>query len=176
MKVPAIETERLILRPLTVDDADAVFEWTSDERVTEYMCYVTYTSVDDVREWLRSVEQAEDEYNFGFVRKSDGKLIGSGSIRNDRFANDKNTWGFGYNFRYDCWGNGYATEATKAMIDFAHREFGACRFSACHHIDNPASGRIMEKCGLHFSHYGEFQKLDGSCKAKSKQYVGVLFE
>ena len=108
-----IETDRLILRPMTVVDAEAVFEWVSDERVTKYMVYNTYTSVQQVEEWLKFVETDNSTYNFGFVRKSDGKLIGSGDIglsksRSYGSSNDKDdVWIFGYNFRYDCWENGF---------------------------------------------------------------------
>ncbi len=70
-----LETERLILRPLCVDDADAVFQWVSDERVTRYMVYLTYTSVEQVREWLESIQHSS-AWHFGFERKSDGLLIG----------------------------------------------------------------------------------------------------
>ena len=42
-KEPVLETERLILRPITIDDAKAVYQWTSDERVTRYMSYPTHT-------------------------------------------------------------------------------------------------------------------------------------
>ena len=46
-----IETERLILRPLKIDDAEAVYQWVSDERVAKYMVYNTYTSLEAVVEW-----------------------------------------------------------------------------------------------------------------------------
>ena len=126
-----LETQRLILRPLTVADSDAVFQWVGDERVA--MC-----------------------------------LVGSGSIGPDADRNDY--WGFGYNFRQDCWGNGYATEAVKAMMKFAYEYFGITRFSSSHAEPNKASGHVMEKCGLHFVKYGQFQKLDGSCKMRSMEY------
>ena len=44
-KEPIIETERLILRPITLDDAEACFGWNSDERVTKYMAYSTYSDI-----------------------------------------------------------------------------------------------------------------------------------
>ena len=44
-KEPILETERLVLRPLTVDDAEAVFEWTSDPRVAKYMSYPRHTDI-----------------------------------------------------------------------------------------------------------------------------------
>lgn len=163
-----IETERLLLRPLTVSDAKAVFEWVSDERVSKYMVYNTYESAEQVAEWLKQVEADTEEYHFGFVRKTDGKLIGSGSIGPD--AKGNGFWGFGYNFRYDCWGNGYATEAAKAMIKYAHDNFRVRKFASSHVEPNKASGRVMGKCGLHFVGYGEFQKLDGSCRMRSMEY------
>ncbi|MBQ6065517.1 MAG: GNAT family N-acetyltransferase [Clostridia bacterium] len=166
-----IKTERLLLRPLTVADVDAVWQWCSDERVARYMVYPTYTEKEPLIEWLRSVEEQEDVYEFAFVRLSDGALIGSGSIGPDRKTG---FWGFGYNLRYDCWGKGYATEAAKAMIDFAKTTFGATRFRSSHVEPNLASGHVMEKCGLRFVGYGEFEKLDGSCKMRSMEYEGIL--
>ncbi len=125
-----IKTERLLLRPMTVADADAVWKWVSDERVAKYMVYPTYTDMEKLREWLCSVEKFDGEYHFGFVRLSDNELIGSGSIGPS--AQKEGFWGFGYNFRYDCWKMGYATEAAKAMIDFAKREFGITHFCSSH--------------------------------------------
>ena len=142
-----IKTERLFLRPLVVADADEVFGWVSDERVSRYMVYTTYTNIEEVKEWLTFVEKDKSTYNFGFERLLDGKLIGSGDIGLDRgFKSKEKYWGFGYNFRYDCWENGYATEA------------------------NLAFGKVIEKCGLKFVKYGEWKKLDGSCKMKPMIY------
>lgn len=159
-----LETDRLILRPLTVDDAEAEFVWLSDPEVNRFMPYSLYTSVDQAREWLCSVEACQDEYHFGFVRKADGLLVGAGSIgpKDGRPYAIADAWEFGYNLRRDCWNQGYATEATRAMIDFAHREFGVKAFYASHAIENPASGRVMEKVGCRFDHYSEYSTFDGT--------------
>lgn len=166
-EIPTIETERLILRPLTVDDAEAVFEWTGDERVAEYMIYPCHKDIEITKEWLNSLDSLENEYTWGFVRKSDGKLIGTGCIR---FRADEKVWSFGYNLRFDCWGNGYATEASKRMIEYVIAEHNASEFDAEHAVDNPASGRVIVKCGLVFDSYSEYKKLDGSKTFKSKVY------
>lgn len=161
-----LETERLILRPLTTADAEAEFVWLSDPEVNRFMPYNLYTSVEQAVEWLRSVEQCENEYHFGFVRKEDGLLVGAGSIgpHEERTAetNLPGAWEFGYNLRRDCWNKGYATEATRAMIDFAHRTFGVKDFCANHAIENPASGRVMEKVGCTFHHFSEYSTFDGT--------------
>lgn len=162
-----ITTERLNLRPLSVKDAEAVYKWVSDERVARYMVYPTYTNIGDCIEWLKQIENSAETYNFGFERLEDGELIGSGDIG----LNDEGYWSFGYNLRHDCWGMGYATEAARAMIDFARKEFGAKKFCSSHCEPNLASGNVMKKCGLHFKGYGEFEKLDGSCKMRTMEYV-----
>lgn len=165
--IPIIETERLILRPLALDDSEAVFAWTGDERVAEYMIYPCHKNVEVTKEWLKSLEFLENEYTWGFVRKSDGTLIGSGGIR---FRTDENVWSFGYNLRYDCWGFGYATEAARRMIKYAVENHNAKEFVSEHSVDNPASGRVIEKCGLVFEGYSEYAKFDGSRNFRCKVY------
>ena len=163
MHAYVLETERLTLRPLTTADAEAEFVWLSDPEVNRFMPYNLYTSVEQARQWLRTVEECTDEYHFGFVRREDGLLIGAGSIgpKDGRAYSIDNAWEFGYNLRRDCWNKGYATEATRAMIAFARREFGVKHFYANHAIANPASGRVMEKVGCTFSHFSEYSTFDG---------------
>ncbi len=170
MSIPIIETERLILRPLVPEDAEAVFQWTGDDRVTEYMNYSTYSSAQQVREWLKNGSSGI----WGYVRKQDGLLIGSGDIHLSKSPDeaDNGFWEFGYCFRFDCWNKGYCTEAARAMIKYAYEQ-GARKFIAQHAVENPASGRVMEKCGLKFSGFGSYEKQDGSREYRSKVYRGL---
>jgi len=168
-KEPILETERLILRPLTVADAEECFVWNSDPVVNKYMSYPLITDIEQTREWLRSCENDEIEYNWGFVLKENNCLIGSGGIGPSTIM--KGYWGMGYNLRYDCWHKGYCTEAMKAIIDFVHNELGVNKICSNHAVDNPRSGKVMEKCGLTFHHYGEYKKLDGSQTFKTKFYT-----
>ncbi|MBR3765529.1 MAG: GNAT family N-acetyltransferase [Clostridia bacterium] len=171
-----LETPRLILRPLTVADAEAEFVWLSDPEVNRFMPYNLYTSVDEARAWLRHVEQCTDEYHFGFVRREDGLLVGAGSIgpKDGRPYAIAEGWEFGYNLRRDCWNMGYATEATRAMIGFARQEFGVRVFYASHAVDNPASGRVMEKVGCTFDHFNEYSTFDGSETFPAKVWKLVM--
>ena len=161
-----LETDRLVLRPLTVADAPAVFVWGGDPEVNRYMSYPLERSEADAEAWLRTVEESEGDLEFGFVRKADGLLIGSGGA----YPREDGSWVVGYNFRRDCWGRGYATEALRAIIDFVHGEKGGKVFTADHAVANPASGRVMEKCGMEFVGYGEYSKLDGSVTFPAKCY------
>lgn len=168
MHAYTLETERLLLRPMTPDDAEAAFVWLSDPQVNRYMPYNLYTEVAAAREWIASATQQPRYYLFGFVRKSDGLLIGSGDISPQEGSDV--AWGFGYNLRRDCWNQGYTTEATHAMIDFARREFGVRDFVAEHAKANPASGRVIEKCGLVYDHDGEYSRFDGSETFPARYY------
>ena len=167
LEVPTLETERFILRPMTVDDAEAVFEWAGDERVNTYMPYNTHRSSDDSRAWLESLAVLENEYQWGFVRKSDNKLIGSGSMR---FHADTGEWSFGYNIRLDCWNKGYTTEITQGMIDFIREKYDPELITAECAVENIGSERVMEKCGMTFVGFGEYSSFDGSRTYRSKKY------
>ena len=60
------------------------------------------------------------------------------------------------------------------MIQFAKDKYGINKFCSSHVEPNKASGHVMEKCGLHFVRYGEFEKLDGTCKSRSMEYEGII--
>lgn len=152
-----IETERLILRPLEVEDAKDVFEWAGDPVVNRFLPYPVYTDIKKVEEWISSIE--EDDNEFGFCLKETGKVIGSGSISCNR---EKTLCELGYNFNRAYWGKGYATEASKAMIKWAYDELGVRNFTSAHAIANTASGNVIRKCGFQFDRFGQYSRIDGS--------------
>lgn len=152
-----LETDRLILRALSPDDAENAFVWQSDPLVNRYMRYTLYTDVEDTRKWLASVQ--DSIHDFGVVRKADGLLIGSAGAAP---ADDPAFWELGYNFRHDCWNQGYATEASRALLRYARDPHGIHDFVAGHAVQNPASGRVMEKCGFIYNHDGNYARFDGS--------------
>ena len=127
-KEPILETERLILRPITLDDAAACFSWNSDERVAKYMSYPTLTDISQTIDWIKSTLTDEKEYNFAFVLKKENKVIGTGSIGPS--SKLEGYWGMGYNLHFDYWHKGYCTEAMKAIIDYVHKELGVNRKNA----------------------------------------------
>lgn len=168
-KEPILETERLILRPITLDDAEACFSWNSDERVAKFMCYPTAKDISETIAWIKTTLVDEEEWNWAFVLKSENRVIGTGGIGPNKFMDGY--WGIGYNFHYDYWHKGYCTEAMRAIVDYAHNELGVNKICSYHAVDNPRSGKVMEKLGLKFHHYGEYSKLDGSVTFKAKFYT-----
>ena len=171
MITPIIETERMILRPLTVADADDIFErWTTDERVAKYVRWSVHGSVDVTKEWLKLAEKnilSDNSYDWGFTLKDSGYLFGSGGIF---YREEEGIWELGYNLMHSHWNQGYATEAAKAMLDFGIGELNIKEFVAFHAVDNPASGAVMRKCGFKYEGNEIHTKFDGVTKFESKRH------
>ena len=167
-KEPILETERLILRAHMIEDAEACFAWQSDPEVTKFLSRSTSTDISETKEWLKKVVNA-DSFMWAMTLKENGTLIGTCAIGESSYM--PGYWNFAYYIRRDQWNKGYATEAAKAMICFAKEAQGIKRFCAVHAIDNPASGKVIEKCGLKFHHYGQYSKLDGSATFQAKYYI-----
>lgn len=172
MKLPIIETERLILRPLEVSDAEHIFStWASDPRVTKFMIYTTHKSSETTKEWLESVERnaRDNDYkgcDIGFQLKESGKLIGSGGAH---YKPEFDRWNIGYNLAFDYWHQGYTSEAMKALVDTLSK-MGIKRFISDHAVDNPNSGKVMEKIGMKFDFMGSYTCFDGRV-FEAKYYI-----
>src|ERR1043165_9207175 len=78
---PTIESERLILRPFTIEDDEAVFAYASDPQVSKYVTFETAKTVEDSRVYvetsLKNYQEEKDPLNFAVILKSENKLIGS---------------------------------------------------------------------------------------------------
>lgn len=171
MKTPVLETERLILRPLTVADAEEVFNnWTSDSVVAKYMRWSVHKTPEVTRQWLAQEEANVDKptlYDWGFVLKETGELIGSGGLS----SADGKTFELGYNIMRKYWNQGLTTEAAKAIIDFGRRQLGIKKFFACHAKENVASGRVMQKVGFVYYKDGIHTSLDGTRTYEAREYI-----
>ena len=95
----------------------------------------------------------------GIELKSNGELIGIIDVVN--LSENKKTAEIGYCLSFDYWNNGYATEALNRIINNLF-ENGVDRIIGKHHIDNHASGRVMEKCGMRFVGLSKTQAKFGS--------------
>ena len=167
--VREIETERLILRTITVEDAEAIFAWASDPDVNKFMIYPLHENTDVTREWLKTRDiNGKDEFDLGFVLKETGELIGQGGLF---YHEDLDVWEVGYNLRKDYWGQGLVPEAIQAIIDYVDKEKGIRAIVGEFAKDNKKSKRVMEKLGMTYWKDGQFSKLDGSVIFESCKYI-----
>lgn len=145
-----IETERLILRPVEPGDWHAIHRYTSLPDVVRYLPHQPFTG-DDARVFTtRWAEQARqnDEWPEMLVvlLQADGRLIGH--VPFERFCPEYRTREIGWVFDPDVHGQGYATEAARAVLDLAFGKLGLHRMIATCDPRNAASYRIMEKLGM----------------------------
>ena len=175
MRTPILETERLILRPLTVSDAETVFaNWTSDPDVARFMRWERHKSISETQEWLAAEEELierDSVYNWGFGLKETGELIGSGGLV---FIESKVMYELGYNIMKKCWGQGIATEAAQRIIDFGKNELKQKQFYCCHAKDNPASGNVMTKIGFRYQQDGTYSSWNQERMFESKEYLLIV--
>ena len=171
MKTPILETKRVVLRPLSVEDAQDIYDrWTSDDRVSKYVRWCTHSSVEDTKGWLQMIQGSIDSdkaYDWGFYLKDENYLFGSGGIF---FNQGENCFEVGYNIMHKYWNQGYTTEIVKAILEFATNELGITEFVAWHAKDNPASGAVLKKCGFIYEKDDVATKFDGVTTLESKGY------
>lgn len=145
-----IETERLLLRPFTPEDAPAMYRnWASDPEVTKYLTWPTHAHVGIsemvLSDWLSHYDEL-NYYQWAIVLKELDEPIGSISAVK---VNDTAQWvEIGYCIGRNWWRQGVVTEALKALIRFFFEEVGVGRICARHDPRNPNSGAVMRKCGL----------------------------
>jgi [ribosomal protein S5]-alanine N-acetyltransferase len=144
-----METERLILRHFTLDDAEAWLPLITLPEIIRYTGDVPVSSVEEAREILLT-RPLRDYAVHGYgrmavVEKSSGRLVGFSGLK---YLEDLGEVDVGYRFLPDCWGKGYATESARVLMAQGVREHGFKRIVGMVHPENAGSGRVLEKLGL----------------------------
>ena len=162
-----LETERLILRKFTLDDAKDMFNnYGSDSDTSKYLVWDTHKNIEDSISYIKDVLEKYKKDNFycwGVVLKSDNVLIGAISVIDLDVKNQTAEIGYCYGSKW--WGNGYATESFKRVIQFLFDEVGIETIYADHCLSNLASGKVMGKCGL---------KKEGILRKRMYDKEGIL--
>ena len=147
---PVLETERLILRAPRLGDAKAVAKLANDRRIAENTARIPHPyQLADAKDFIAAVNQTDDEIVF-LITLADATVVGACGIARLDGQNPE----IGYWIGVCHWGQGYATEAARAVIDhtFSHLEHNALQSSA--RVTNPASRRVLEKCGFQWTGAG----------------------
>lgn len=159
-----IETDRLILRRFNTDDYNAAFRnWTSDEKVTEFLRWPTHNDISItervLNDWIAGYAKP-DFYQWAIVPKEINEPIGTISVIAIEESTEKVHVGYCIGSKW--WNKGYTSEALSAIIPFFFEQVGVNRIEAQHDPNNPASGNVMKKCGLIYE--GTLRKADWSNK------------
>ena len=149
---PVLETERLTLRAPRPGDAKAIARLANDRRIAENTTRIPHPyRLADAEAFIAAVNQSEGELAF-LITLDDEVIGGCGLAQLDGPAPD-----LGYWLGAPHWGNGYATEAARAVIDHAFSDVGAEALQAGARCTNPASRRVLEKCGFQWTGVGLYR-------------------
>lgn len=156
-----LETERLVLRRLTLDDAEFIFRLVNEPAWLRYIGDKHVRNLDDARDYLRTGPlDMYQRFGFGMFLcelKSTGEAIGScGLLKRDTLPDPD----IGYAFLPEHWGKGYALEAASAVLKYGHREHRLPRILAITSPDNERSIQVLQKCGMHFQRSIEMAERD----------------
>lgn len=162
-----IETDRLLLRRFTTDDAQDMYQnWASDGEVTKYLTWPAHADVSVTRAVLASwVKEYENDhvYQWAITVKGEGNAS-IGSIAVVSMEEETGKAQIGYCIGKAWWGRGITAEALSAVIGFLFEQTGANRIEARHDTNNPNSGRVMQKCGMTY---------EGTLRMSDKNNQGI---
>ena len=161
-----LETHRLILRRYRIEDAEDMFRnWASDPEVTRFLTWPAHKSVDVTRyvlnDWIPRYEDG-GYFNWAIEWKETGSVIGNIAVM--KLHEETEAAELGYCMSRAYWGRGIMPEAIRAVMDYLFDTVGLNRIEAAHDVNNPKSGRAMEKAGL---------KLEGIHRGYGKNNLGV---
>ncbi|KAB2334514.1 GNAT family N-acetyltransferase [Cytobacillus depressus] len=149
--LPTLETERLLLRKITLEDVEDMYSYCSNEEVSKYVTWDTHQKLSDTKEF---VEFALNQYEnrkvapWGIEYKENEKLIGT--IDFVSWQVQHNVAEIGYIISQDYWGKGIATEAATEVIQFGFNHMNLVRIQARCFVENIGSERVMKKTGMSF--------------------------
>ncbi len=148
-RLPVITTPSLILRPMRMSDAQDIFSYSSDPEVARYVLWDPHRNLRDTRayiRYIRSLYRNALPSSWAVVLQETGRVVGSVGFM---WVSPENASAeVGYSYARPVWNRGTATEALAAVLDSAFRSLPLNRIEAQRDLRNPASGRVMEKCGM----------------------------
>lgn len=163
-KMPELETERLKLRAIKKSDVEDINEYASNPKTSEYLLWEKHKSIEYTKRFVDIVlakYRLSEYHDWAIVLKENQKMIGTCGLT--RIDEENSIAEIGYVLNPSYWGNGYATEAAKKMIDFAFNVIGVNRVEARFLFGNEASLNVMKKIGMKFEGYlREYQLVKGS--------------
>lgn len=149
LPTPTLHTDRLRLRPFADTDSDDLYELQSNARVLRYWDALPWTDRTRLAGFLDSCRKMADEGTGARVvieRKSDGAFVGWCTF--NTWKPDFRSGALGYCLNEKSWGHGYATEASRALLQWAFDSLDLNRVQAEADTRNVASGRVLEKLGF----------------------------
>lgn len=174
-KFPIIETERLILKEVTPEDANDMYKYLSDKDVVKHMGLEPYESPNDVLSeirWYKSILEEGTGIRWGITQKNIGVVIGSCGFLNMHPKHYRAEIGFELNKEY--WGQGIAGEALEAVIKYGYKHFEVERIEALIDPANLSSQKLVENQG--FKREGLLRHYEYTCGKFDDLYMYAIIK
>ena len=151
--IPVLETERLLLRAPRLEDAKTIAVLANDRRIAENTLRIPHPyAVSDAESFIIAANASERE--IAFVITTHGtRVLGACGVAKLNGEQPE----IGYWLGVPFWGKGYATEAARALIDYAFGDLGYDIVLGGARVSNPASRRVLEKCGFQWTGVGLYR-------------------
>ena len=154
--IPVLETERLVLRAPRLEDAAWIAMLANERRIAENTARIPHPyALADAEAFLAAANRSDRETTF-VIALADGTLIGACGLEL-RDGPGGSTPELGYWLGAAYWGRGFATEAVRALIDHAFTDLELEALQAGARVTNPASRRVLEKCGFQWTGVGLYR-------------------
>lgn len=153
LNIPTLTTDRLILRPLGLYDADAIFKYARNPEVSKYTLWEPHVSLDDSRNYI--IEYVAAYYAegvpepLGIAFANDPSQI-IGTVGCFWASKKARSMELAYALAQEHWGKGLVPEASQAVMEFCFQNFGLNRIQARCKAENLASAKVMQKCNMQF--------------------------
>jgi len=145
--VPRLHTPRLVLRPLAPHDADDIFAYAADPEVAQYTLWRAQTSLEESRQFIAWLTRGSMAC-WALVQPDTNRVIGASFLHSYHVQHQRAEIAF--NLARALWGQGYATEAARAVIGAGFTHYGLNRIAGTCMLGNTASARVMQKVGMRF--------------------------
>jgi len=146
---PVIETERLTLKPLVIDDSKSLLEIFSDPEVMKYWNTAPWTKIPDAFDFINNSKDSmlrQESIILGIYLKPTDELAGKCMLFNYDKESKRAEIGFG--LIRSCWGKGYISEAGESLIQYGFNSLRLRRIEAEIDPDNRSSAKVLEKLGF----------------------------
>ncbi|RNA69811.1 GNAT family N-acetyltransferase [Alteribacter keqinensis] len=148
-ELPQLETKRVLLRKIRLEDLEEMHRYGSDDQVSRYVTWETHQSLADTKGFLDFVLSQYEKKQvapWGIELKTTGEFIGT--IDFVWWKPEHKTAEIGYVISQNHWGKGYTTEAAKELLKFGFEKMDLVRIQARCFAANTGSERVMEKTGM----------------------------
>lgn len=149
--LPILETERLLLRKITLEDVHDMHTYASNDEVAKYVTWNAHKTIADTREFIEFVLQKYENNQvapWGIELKENGRFIGT--VDFTWWDHKNQSAELGYVIAKEYWGQGIMSEITQELIQFGFTHMDLVRIQARCLVDNIGSRRVMEKSGMSF--------------------------